>query len=458
MKNIKIKIANRIHLFNLPEEIRDSLTETLTMPNPKWFENEKMGYWNGNTPRWLCFYTESKNRISVPVGILAGVIEHLSHNLYHDKYDVYDAAVNEPALFKSKIKLRPFQEGACGRILTYRYATLEAPTGSGKTVMGLYLVARRQQKTLIIVHTKELAYQWVDRINTFLEIKNKIGFIGDGKYSIGEQITVGMVQSIYKRIPELKKEFGHVICDEAHRCPSREMSEAIAGFHAKYKLGLTATAFRRDGLSKCIFWFLGPLIHKVDKEDLFEEGHILEPEYRMVGTDFEPEHDAVAEYSKMLSELTRDEKRNRLICSDVSKFVGSDKCCLIISDRKAHCYELMLILQMKDIRASVLTGETPKKERKEIVANIEPGKIQFVIATGQLIGEGFDCKNLDVLFMATPIRFNGRVLQYIGRIMRIREGKDKPIVYDYVDRKVGVLYNSAEGRKRVYGEENVIEI
>ena len=79
------------------------------------------------------------------------------------------------------------------------------------------------------------------------------------------------------------------------------------------------------------------------------------------------------------------------------------------------------------------------------------GRVKVLVATGQLIGEGFDCRELSTLFLATPIKFNGRLLQYLGRVLRPAPGKDKARVFDYVD-PVGVLENAARARQRVYGE------
>jgi len=333
---------------------------------------------------------------------------------------------------------------------------LQAPTGSGKTVMGIYMVCQRKQKTLIIVHTKELLYQWIERIKEFTTVpENEVGIIGDGHETIGDRITVGMVQSVYKRTKTLSKVFGHVVVDEAHRCPSRTFTEAVSSFSAKYLLGLTATAYRRDGLSKCIFLYLGPLRHQVENESLYASGHILQPEFIMRPTEFIPHYDPQVDYVKMLSELTKDPERNKLICRDIASYRNKSKCCMVLTDRKEHCHELQLLLKRYKVNASVLTGETKQKERKRIVSNIKPDGIRFVIATGQLIGEGFDCKGLDVLFLASPVKYSGRVIQYIGRVMRSVDGKEKPIVYDYVDWNVKVLATSAKGRIRIYGKENV---
>jgi len=70
-----------------------------------------------------------------------------------------------------------------------------------------------------------------------------------------------------------------------------------------------------------------------------------------------------------------------------------------------------------------------------------------------LIGEGFDCKNLSSLFLSTPIRFSGRLLQYLGRVLRPAKGKEKAMIYDYVDIHIRQLVNSAKERARIYRKE-----
>ena len=100
----------------------------------------------------------------------------------------------------------------------------------------------------------------------------------------------------------------------------------------------------------------------------------------------------------------------------------------------------------------MLTGDLPTAKRQSVVAALNGGRVKVLVATGQLIGEGFDCRELSTLFLATPIRFNGRLLQYLGRILRPAPGKDRAVVYDYVD-PVGVLENAARERLRFYGSE-----
>lgn len=97
----------------------------------------------------------------------------------------------------------------------------------------------------------------------------------------------------------------------------------------------------------------------------------------------------------------------------------------------------------------MLTGALCAKKRKSIVERLNAGGIPVVVATGALIGEGFDAKILSSLFLATPIRFDGRLIQYLGRVLRPAPGKSRARVYDYID-PVGVLRSAARARRRVY--------
>ncbi len=156
----------------------------------------------------------------------------------------------------------------------------------------------------------------------------------------------------------------------------------------------------------------------------------------------------------MLSELTSDDRRNRLIVADIAsefKRIGGKGTCLVLSDRKHHCETLQLLLKHKyHIEAQLLTGELSSELRRDIVERLNKREIQVLIATGQLVGEGFDCSNLSTLFLTTPVRFSGRVLQYLGRILRPHDGVERARLYDYVDAQVPALLSAARARQRIY--------
>jgi superfamily II DNA or RNA helicase len=204
---------------------------------------------------------------------------------------------------------------------------------------------------------------------------------------------------------------------------------------------------------------LGDLHHEISKSPLVAEGHILDVEIVVRHTEFRPYYDPVNEYSKMLSELTSNDERNRLIAADVAKEVGanggSGGICLLLSDRKRHCETLKAILKHKHgMDSHLITGDLTTLQRLEVIGELNQGNVRILIATGQLIGEGFDHSGLSTLFLATPVRFSGRVLQYLGRILRPSQGLKRARVFDYVDIHVPTLVAAAKARQRVYASQD----
>ena len=412
-----------------------------------------MRRWNRDTPQVLRFYDKvGPAGLWIPRGFMRQLI--LLCRKHKIQYQIDDQRRNlAPLNFDFNGTLRPFQQVAVDRMLTKDFGTLNSATGSGKTIMALYMIARRRQPTLIVVHTKDLAVQWTQRIESFLGIDAaKVGLIGGGKKTLGEKITIALVQSLYKYVEEVAGQIGFLVVDECHRCPSRTFTEAVTGFDSNYMLCLSATPWRRDNLSKLIFWHLGDVHHEVDKKQLIETGDVLPAEVIVRQTSFKPYYDPVNEYSKMLSELTADTDRNVLIAGDVAgESVNSAGICLVLSDRKAHCENLRALLKFRfKVEAELLTGDLSMDERQMVIGRLNQKKAKVVIATGQLVGEGFDCRDLSTLFLATPIRFSGRVLQYLGRVLRPAPGKKMARVFDYVDVHVDTLNKAAMARQKVY--------
>ncbi len=453
MAPFTITISHNLQLENVPSEIMEILTDRLEILNPKWIENERMKRWNRGTPKSLRFFDRvGSSGLWIPRGYMRQLI--LLCRRHKINYEIDDCRRSlPPKNFSFKGRLRPFQQKAVDEMLAKDFGTLSSATGSGKTIMALYMVARRRQPALIVVHTKDLASQWTERIETFLGIPApKVGLIGSGKKELGDKITVALVQSLYKCVEEIADHIGFLVVDECHRCPSRIFTEAVTGFDARYMLGLSATPWRRDKLSKLIFWHLGDVHHEVDKAHLVETGDVLPAEVIVRETNFKPFYDPVNEYSKMLSELTADTDRNVLIASDVAQeTLNCGGICLVLSDRKAHCENLQSLLKYRfKIDSELLTGDLNLSERQKVIERLNQNKVDVVIATGQLIGEGFDCKNLSTLFLATPISFSGRVLQYLGRVLRPAPGKKMARVFDYIDIHVETLTKAAQSRQRVY--------
>lgn len=451
---LKITLDSQLLLDNLPAGLKKTLTSRLVFANPKWVENHRMQRWNRGVPRVLRFYEHRRNGgLLIPRGYMRQLVklcrqQDIDFTLVDKRRSLPDVA------FTFHGRLKSFQQRAVDVVCAKDFGTLCAPTGSGKTVMALEIVARRRQPALVVVHTRDLAGQWVERIGTFLGIASRdVGFIGGGRQRLGEKISVALVQTLYKCAEDVSPFIGFLVVDECHRCPSRLFTEAVTAFDARYMLGLTATPWRRDNLEDLIFWHLGYMHHRIHKDRLLQSGDVLTAEIVYRETCFKPFHDPVREYSKMLVELTCDDARNHLIAADVAAAARTGNgTCLVLSDRKRHCETLQSILWFKfKLKSELLTGDLAANERRQVLERVQSGRVKVLVATGQLIGEGIDCGHLTTLFLTTPIRFSGRLVQYLGRVLRPAPGKRKAVVYDYVDVRVETLKAAARARRRVYG-------
>ncbi len=450
---MKIILSNKLILRGVPAEIRQLLMKRLNMPNPKWIENERMGRWNGNTPQTLIFYEhEPQGGLIIPRGYIRKLILSCRHR--NIPYELIDNRRElAPVDFDFHGNLRPYQLNAVKKLLSKDFGTLSFPTGSGKTIVGLYMIAKRKQPSMVVVHTRDLLFQWMERATEFLNIPaDEIGMIGGGKIRIGERITLAMVQTLYKCAASVSQRIGFLLVDECHRAPSRIFTQAVTAFDSKYMLGLSATPWRRDKLSKLIFWHLGDLHYKLERAELIKSGDVLPAEVIVRETNFRPYHDPSMEYTQMLAELVADDDRNRMIAEDVAKEAREHSgVSLVLSDRKAHCDTLKALLKYRHhIIAELLTGDLSPLERQNVLERLKRGEFKVLIATGQLMGEGFDCKDLTTLFLTTPIRFKGRVLQYLGRVLRPAPEKKAARVFDYVDIHVEPLKAAARERLGVY--------
>lgn len=444
---VTLIIRKGIHCFNLPQIMKDKIMKDLTFDNPKYIQAKKYGLFIGSdTPPKLQFfsYRRQEDVFYIPRGYLFYLIKTMKAECV--EFKIEDKTTLLPKLDVSfKGIPRDYQKIAVDKMSKYPIGVLESSTGSGKTFMGINLIAIRRQPTLIIVHTKELVQQWLKSIKDFLGYD--AGVLGDGKFIL-KDISVGIVQTVRNNMEELKDRFGHVICDETHRCPSTMWTDVLSQFSARYYLGLSATAIRNDGLGEAIFAFIGPKIHRVDPTHLQDVGAVLKPQVIRVPTRYGYMYRG--DYSSMVSDLASNEVRNRLIveciCRDIKLYNSS---ILVVSDRVQHCVELQSILDSKKIKSVLLASNLSTENRKKIVADMKSGKEKVAFATVQLVGEGFDAKNIHAIFLCTPIKWKGRLVQVVGRVLRPEDGKTAR-VYDFRDDNVAALRKIGKERDKTY--------
>lgn len=434
----------------LSEGMLNQIRYYLTMENPKYRDAEEHGYSTYGMDKYIFAYTEDEEEIVCYRGYMGNLINFLKRNGL--QYHLIDNRRRLPEINLSfRGVLRDYQGRAVTEILKKDFGVAVAPCGGGKTVIACAVMAERKQPTLIICHTKELLNQWRDRINQYLSIPlDEIGTIGAGK-EIVKPITVGMVQTLAKRdLSEIREHFGQIIVDECHHTPASTFLDVAGAFDSQYMLGLSATPYRRDGLNKLIYTTLGNVAAEISSSDLQQAGCRIKPEIIVRETGFDFDYCEDADYQPMISELVEDPDRNELIVSDViHESQDNVNLSLVLSDRKSHCEALAGLLRGQGIQVAVLTSDRSKKDREAIIRDVESGELKVVCATSQLAGEGLDIPKLNRLYITTPIRFQGKVVQVIGRALRVAEGKTDARIYDYVDH-VGVLEASARSRAKVY--------
>jgi len=293
-------------------------------------------------------------------------------------------------------------------------------TGLGKTVVALKLIELMKVKTLIVVHAEFLLEQWKARIEQFLQ-GARVGIIRQGKCETDDvDISIGMIQTIVNR--EYPKDFfstyGSIYVDECHHISSRTFSSIFYKVQTKYMIGLSATPERKDGLSKVIYWFLGPLIISIKRET-------NKPSIKFVFNPdtYEEKFNKLGKINNptMITDLTKQQARNELIVKTIKEHLKQNRKILVLSDRRDHCE--YLLKNLDGISAGVYLGGMKTKDR-ETTTNCS-----VILGTYQASGEGFDVPELDTLILATP---KSDVEQAVGRILR-QKNVNEPLVLDIID-------------------------
>jgi superfamily II DNA or RNA helicase len=436
-------------LTGIDLSLEQALKDRLTIENPQYNAAKKYGRWIGKKLKPLLkYYDPVPEGLRFPRGFANQAVLLCREFCGMDPQIIDQRRLLPEADFTFAGELRPYQEAAVAAATGKSFGVIEAGTGSGKTVMALALIATRRQPTLVVVHTKELLFQWQERVRTFLGVEP--GQVGDGKFNLAA-ITIGIVNSVRSHLPELLPHFGHLVVDECHRVPANLFTDVVSHFDCHYLLGLSATAFRNDEqMTKLIYYFMGDRLHQVDRDELKATGAILAPQVIRAATSFTYRYRG--DYQALIKALVHHEGRNLQILGDIAKVAheGSGTV-LVVSDRVDHCRFFVEKLQAKGLRAELLHGGIDPEKRSAIVAAVQAGEIEVLVATLQLIGEGFDCSGLSSLFLTTPITFEGRLLQVIGRIMRPAANKQAR-VFDYLDENVPALMRSARARSLVLSQ------
>jgi superfamily II DNA or RNA helicase len=454
---VNLVVSNLIYVekIGLPSSLLNKIKRLAAFQNPEFYKKQKLRLSTALTPRIVCCAEEFPKHLGIPLGLLDELNALLEKvGIRPEIADKSFSGTELKVAFHGQ--LSPVQEEAASKILSHNRGILVAPSGSGKTVVGISIIASRGVNTLILVNRRPLMDQWRNQLSSFLEIDPaKIGQIGGGKNKRTGLLDVAMLQSLFqnKQVSDLVAEYGQVIVDECHHLPAFTFEQVLRQAKARYVLGLTATPYRRDGHQPIILMQCGPVRYEIRHNELNSQAafhHALICRNTIFTL---PPTENELSIQEIYSALMADEARNKLILDDILKSVEAGRSPILLTERREHLeyFSSQLTKVVKNV--IVLRGGMGIKQRRAIaeqLASIPESEKRVLLATGRYIGEGFDDARLDILFLSLPVSWKGTLVQYAGRLHRLRAGKTDVRIYDYVDRNVPMLVKMFQKRLRGY--------
>jgi len=396
---VKAVIRNRIYLEVTPgqqADIDEKLTYTLPprRPGDPPFVIKNMG-------------VIRKGLVSMPVG---------RTDLIPSGHEIEDKRVLSPIEpLDFGFTLRPSQENVYSEVLDS--CIINAWVSWGKTFTGLAIANKLAQKTLIVTHTLQLRSQWEREIKKVFGVE--AGVIGSGKFDVRE-FTVGNVQTLYRRIDDVSKEFGTLILDEMHHVSSPTFTRIIDASHARYKIGLTGTMERKDGRHVTFRDYFSNDVKRPPKENF------MIPSVKVIKSGVRFPDGAQAPWASRINAIAYNPEYQNMVALLAANYAAQGHKVLLVSDRVDF---LRMCARLIGNNAICITGQVPHEERPALMAQIEQDK-DVLCGTQAIFSEGISLNALSCLILATPINNEPLLTQLIGRVIRTQEGKKQPVIVD----------------------------
>lgn len=311
-------------------------------------------------------------------------------------------------------------------------ALLYHATGTGKTVTAVSDAKRCGKRTLFLAHTIELVNQAYETFKNLWE-GISVGKFGDAVKERDAFIVCGSIQSVALNLEMFREdEFEYLIIDEAHHASADTYQKVLAYFKPKFTLGLTATPERAD--DKNIIEIFKNTAHKLDIQTAVEIGELVPVRCIRIHTNIDltkVRFNSVQYNIRDLESKIFVPERNTLIVDTFMEYV-SDKRTVIFCASVKHAEQIAAMIRDRGVSAAAVSGSMKSSERKEMLAKFQKGEIKAMCAC-DLLNEGWDCPETEVLFMARPTMSKVLYTQQLGRGMRLADGKDFLMVFDFVD-------------------------
>lgn len=456
-------IANQIYIEDPSDEVVSWAKDNLRFPNPEYEKKQRMGLWLGRTPKELRLYEWNGNTLILPFGVCREIMPLLKDTRVECDFR-QDSVID----YGSKnMGLYDYQQVACDRMLAAKYGILKSKPGSGKTQVGIAMIKATRRRALWLCHTADLLNQSRDRALRYMD-ESLIGTITEGKVNVGVGVTFATVQTMANlELTQYRDYWDVVIVDECHRVSSSATSytryeKVLNHLSARHKWGLSGTPERSDGLIKATFALIGNVAYEVPDSAVADRTMDVKIRPVETGTEITEEclnDDGTINYTKMLEYLTTNMDRNKLIARQIMAAKGHS--CLVLSDRLAQLEAIRNLLPYEMQEESVfingkIQSKKAKAEREQAIEDMRTGKKKYLFASYSLAKEGLDVPRLDRLYLASPAKFSAVITQAVGRVQRTAEGKDTPIVYDFVDEEIGYCKGAFRKRCTSYRKMNAI--
>lgn len=450
---MKINVAEKIKIENPTPTIEKWCRDNLIIDNPDYYKKEKMGKWTGNTPKTISLFEKVGSELWIPFGCVQNIwkmcMRGVSWNAVFCPIRAFD--------YDSHINLYSYQEKAVNEALKRKNGILVMPCGSGKTQSGLEVISRIGGRALWLTHTQDLLNQSKKRAESVLGNVG-CGTITDGKVDIGIGITFATVQTLCKiDLTQYRDYWDVIICDECQHCagsPTKvtQFYKVMSSLCARYKIGLTATPKRSDGLEVSMFALLGGIMHEVSREEVAHTTcpiKVQQIDTRWYPTDDILGTDGTIDYMKVIDSMIHDDARFDVIMNRINEIPAGESI-IVLANRVEYLQKLCDTYVRKSICLSGMgQSKKAKQERKEALQKLNDGELDCIFATYQLAKEGLDVPALRYVILATPEKDETTIIQSAGRVGRKADGKDAGHVIDFVD-SFGMYKGWATKRRGYY--------
>lgn len=495
---ITVELKNGQVVKGLNKSERELLKESVTFNNPSYAKAKRYA----RNPRYISIPThlnyyreyseptksgERAKVLEVPIGVNVKEVLRTKKIKYIDK-----RVTHEVVYPKFALTLRKDQERAERSYLDQvkglnvnSKCIVQLPTGKGKSILALHIASVLQQRTLVLVHKKDLVSGWKKDIELCFKNKADVGLIQGKSRNIGKHITIATVQTLSRMDKDefntFIDQFGFVVQDEFHHL-GINMFNIISAFNSKYKIGLSATPKREDGYDFTFKLFLGgigfkyeydpkdkdickvkvitktarakykPFIHSSGVFNYYDYSEDQLPRNLVFVEDLPYKERPRVPFLEIDNNLVSNRKTKIMVCKDILKEYRQGRSCLALFTQKDHIrqYYNYLCMYMPKDKIMCYYGDS-KEDSSVLMERAESKEVLVTLGTYAKTTEGTNVKSWEVLFLVSSLNNEKNVEQATGRIRRSKEGKIDPVlVYDYRYEGSYSVSNHGYTRDRVY--------